>query len=40
MNTRRMLPSLVLAAGATASPLGYGAHAQEPNPNVSVAERA
>ena len=39
MNTRRMLPSLVLAAGATASPLGYGAHAQEPNPNVSVAER-
>ena len=39
MNTRRMLPSLVLAAGATASPLGYGALAQEPNPNVSVAER-
>jgi hypothetical protein len=39
VNTRRMLPSLVLVAGATASLLGYGAHAQEPNPNVPVTAR-
>jgi hypothetical protein len=30
---------LVLAAGATASLLAYGAHSQEPDPNVSVTAR-
>ena len=30
---------IVLAAGATASLLAYGAHGQEPDPNVSVAAR-
>ena len=39
MNTRRMPRLLVLAAGAAASLLAYGAHGQEPNPNVSVADR-
>jgi hypothetical protein len=34
-----MLPLLALATGATASLLGYGAHAQEPNPNVPVTGR-
>ena len=39
MNTRRMLPSLVLAAGATASLLADAAHGQEPDPNVPVTGR-
>jgi hypothetical protein len=39
VNTRRMSRLLVLAAGATASLLAYGAHGQEPNPNVPVTAR-
>lgn len=39
MNTRRMPRLLVLAAGATASLLAYGAHSQEPDPNVPVTAR-
>ena len=40
MNTRRMSRLLVLAAGATASMLAYGAHGQEPGPNVPVTGRS
>ncbi len=39
MNTRRMPRSLVLAAGAAASLLAYGAHGQESDPNVPVTGR-
>jgi hypothetical protein len=39
VNIRRMSRLLVLAAGATASLLAYGAHGQEPNPNVPVTGR-
>ena len=39
MNTRRMPRSLVLAVGAAASLLAYGAHGQESDPNVPVTAR-
>jgi hypothetical protein len=40
VNTRRMSRLFVLAAGATASLLAYGAHGQEPGPNVPVTGRS
>jgi hypothetical protein len=40
VNTRRMSRLLVLAAGATASLLAYGAYGQEPGPNVPVTGRS
>jgi hypothetical protein len=40
VNTRRMPCLLVLAASATASLLAYGAHGQEPSPNVPVTGRS
>jgi hypothetical protein len=39
VRTRPTPRLILLAAGATASLLAYGAHAQEPDPNVSVASR-
>jgi hypothetical protein len=39
VRTRRMPRLILLAAGATASLMAYGAHGQEPDPNVSVTER-
>ena len=39
MNTRRMPRLLALIAGAIASLLAYGAHSQEPDPNVPVTAR-
>ena len=39
MNTRRMPRLLALVAGAIASLLAYGAHSQEPDPNVPVTAR-
>jgi hypothetical protein len=39
VRTRRMPRLILLAAGATVSLMAYGAHGQEPDPNVSVAGR-